>query len=594
MTNTVKKRDYILFAFCAVICYLVFQQGDIGHTGGCSFSYLQGHILDFYEWTAQEGDMYASYMPSTYILFAIWNIPLKLFGIVEKPMVDAPYGVLMYYKLLPTLFYLGSAILIYRIAREAGMRDGKAKLCMYAFLTTPIGFYSQFLFGQYDSFTVFFVLLGIYYYLKDNRALFVLFFALSLPFKYFSLLVFVPMLLLREKNIWKIIRDIVLVTIPYLLELVIYYPSEIFRDYVLGFVPTDYVYSASVQTGSTSLSLVVCTFCLICAWAYFKHVSGKLLLAQWVCFFASLSCAVIFGLSQWHPQWLLFAVPFWVLGAFLHKNTKAFWVLDVLMMLFFCMFLSNAYYNNADQAMMGLGLFGRDMFGKEVMPYLNTELQMRDIYYVKNVSLIGTIFTALMLVSAIFKYPPLAQANLVQEIPHAMRALWARFLIGMAMFVIPAAACYLVACTSPYLCYHAEEEAPIGPLVGKTLSQVFVAPVQDICRIDFYQGNYNRVNTVPLVVTIYEVESGIQVHETVLDTGQFRDNHWISFELEEGTLQQGMQYRIDFEAPGADLQNCISLYKSSEMLSETTYSMEAGVPKEYNLGFRLYRKSRGN
>ena len=26
---------------------------------------------------------------------------------------------------------------------------------MYAFLTAPIGFYSQFLFGQYDSFTVF-------------------------------------------------------------------------------------------------------------------------------------------------------------------------------------------------------------------------------------------------------------------------------------------------------------------------------------------------------------------------------------------------------------------------------------------------------
>ena len=508
MTNTVKKRDYILFSICAVICYLVFQQGDISHTGGCSFSYLQGHILDFYEWTASEGEMYASYMPSTYILFAIWNIPLKLLGIVDGPQLEVHCGVLMYYKLLPTLFYLGSAILMYKIAREIGMEQGKAKLCMYAFLTAPIGFYSQFLFGQYDSFTVFFVLLGIYNYLKDNRTLFVLFFALSLPLKYFSLLVFVPMLLLKEKVIWKIGRDIVLVAIPYALELLIYYPSEIFRDYVLGFTPTDYVYSASFPIGTTNLSLVICTFCLICAWAYFKHVSGKLLEAQWVCFLSSLACAVIFGLSQWHPQWLLFAVPFWVLGAFLHKNTKAFWTIDVLMMLFFCIFLCGVYYNNADQSMMGLGLFGRDMFGKDIMPYLNAEKQMRDIYFMKNMNLAGTIFTALMLVSVIFKYPPIAQANLIQEIPNAMRALWARFLVGMSIFIVPAVMCYLVSCTPPYLNIHVVEQEPLGPLVGTTWSQVFVAPVDDICRIDFYQGSYGRVNTVPLHVTIYEMETG--------------------------------------------------------------------------------------
>ena len=54
MTNTVKKRDYILFAVCALICFLVFQQGDIRHTAGCSFAYLQGHILDFYEWNVKK------------------------------------------------------------------------------------------------------------------------------------------------------------------------------------------------------------------------------------------------------------------------------------------------------------------------------------------------------------------------------------------------------------------------------------------------------------------------------------------------------------------------------------------------------------
>lgn len=44
-----KKIDYILFGIIAVACFLTFQQGDIMHTAGCSYGYLQGHFLDFYE-----------------------------------------------------------------------------------------------------------------------------------------------------------------------------------------------------------------------------------------------------------------------------------------------------------------------------------------------------------------------------------------------------------------------------------------------------------------------------------------------------------------------------------------------------------------
>ncbi len=592
MTNTVKKRDYILFAVCALICFLVFQQGDIRHTAGCSFAYLQGHILDFYEWNVKQADMYASYMPSTYILFAIWNIPVKLLGILEAPKLEVSYWLMMYYKLLPVLFYLGASYLMYKISRELEMDEGKAKLCMYAFLTAPIGFYSQFMFGQYDSFTVFFMLLGIYYYLKDKRWLFLLFFALAIPFKYFPLLVFVPLLLLKEKVVWKILRDMVLVAVPYVLELLIYLPSELFREYVLGFTPTEYVYSASFPTGSTNLSLVICTFCLICAWAYFKRISGKLLLAQWMCFLATLSCTVIFGLSQWHPQWLLFAVPFWVLGAFLHKDTKAFWALDVLMMLFFCIYLCGIYINNADQAMFGWGILGKNMFGRKVMPYLNAELRMRDIYFMKNNNLAGTIFTALMTIGALFKYPPIAQVNITQAIPNAMRALRVRFLVGISIFIVPAAICYLVAALPPYLSLNISNGEPMVPVLEKTITQVFTASDDDIVRIDFFQGTYGRMNTVPLSVTISEIGTGREISHTVFDTSRFRNNTWISIPVKEGDLIEGNQYRIDFQCPDAEISDCICLYRSRDKLDESTYYMESEVRQEYNLCFRLYEKNR--
>lgn len=593
MANTVKKKDYILFAICAGICFLVFQQGDIRHTGGCSIAYLQGHILDFYEWNAYQYDLWASYMPSTYILFAIWNIPLKLFGIVEYPLREVSFWVVMYYKLLPTLAYLASAVMLYRIAAELGMEDGRAKLCMYAFLTAPIGFYSQFLFGQYDSFTVLLMLLGIYYYLKDKRGLFVLFFALSIPFKYFSLLVFIPLLLLREKVIWRIIRDIALAAVPYALELLLYYPSETFREYVLGFTPTGYVFSASFPTGSTNLSLVICTFCLVCAWAYFKNVSGKLLLAQWMCFLASLVCTVIFGLSRWHPQWLLFAVPFWVLGAFLHKDTKAFWFVDVLMMLFFCICLCNIYLDNADQAMFGWGILGRTMYGKAVMPYLGKELRMRDLYFTRNISAAGTVFTALMAAAAVFKYPPIAQVNIAQAVPNAMRALRARFIAGISIFIVPAAVCYLVAALPPYLTLDISQKgAPEAAVIEHTLTQVFTADRDDIVRLDFFQGTFGRTNEVELHVTVSDMETGEQICREVFDASGFKNNTWISIPIEEGALQAGRQYRVDFESPGATAADCICLYRTKDKLDASTYYMEDEEVQEYNLYIRLYEKER--
>ena len=52
-----KKIDYILFGIIAVACFLTFQQGDIMHTAGCSYGYLQGHFLDFYDWDANAYNM---------------------------------------------------------------------------------------------------------------------------------------------------------------------------------------------------------------------------------------------------------------------------------------------------------------------------------------------------------------------------------------------------------------------------------------------------------------------------------------------------------------------------------------------------------
>ncbi|KWX88318.1 hypothetical protein AMQ83_07565 [Paenibacillus riograndensis] len=74
--------DIIVFLFVLVFCFFSFEHADILHTGGSSFTLLDGHFIDFYEVNAERFGI-TNYMISSYILFGIWNFPLKIMGIMN-------------------------------------------------------------------------------------------------------------------------------------------------------------------------------------------------------------------------------------------------------------------------------------------------------------------------------------------------------------------------------------------------------------------------------------------------------------------------------------------------------------------------------
>lgn len=195
------KWDWVLFGVLACFCYFSFVQEDLYLTGNRSWMLYQSSFFDYYdvlhEWT---GDYGANYMPSTFLLYAIWILPLKLLGFAPPPVVTQDRLIFtMWYKLLPVLFYIASAYLIYRIAQKMGLNTRRAKVCMFAFLTMPVALFSQFIFSQYDIFAVFFTLLGLYFYYRGQSSkdkwLFCLFFGIAVTFKYFALLIFFVLLM---------------------------------------------------------------------------------------------------------------------------------------------------------------------------------------------------------------------------------------------------------------------------------------------------------------------------------------------------------------------------------------------------------------
>jgi Gpi18-like mannosyltransferase len=62
------------------------------------------------------------------------------------------------------------------------------------FITAPIAIFAVFDFGQYDIIGVFFTLLGFYFYLKKDFLRFAIFFSIAISFKYFSLVIYIPLI----------------------------------------------------------------------------------------------------------------------------------------------------------------------------------------------------------------------------------------------------------------------------------------------------------------------------------------------------------------------------------------------------------------
>lgn len=587
---TVSVLDYIVYVIIALMCFLTFQQGDIMHTAGSSYGFLQGHILDYYDWVAYEYNIWDSYMPSTYILFALWNIPIKLLGLVTEPERYAiNFQVLMWYKLLPTLFFLGSGMVVYKIAMQVRMGARKAKLCAYAFLTAPIAFFSQFMFGQYDSFTVFFLLLGLLCYLRGNRKLFILFMGIAIPFKLWPLLFFVPLLLLREKNIWKIIRDVILVVIPYVVEFVLFYGNDVFKLCVLNFGATTYMSASGIDAGGVIISYMILLWGFICAWAYFTKPENEVVEVQWIFFLCAMVIVALFGLSQWHPQWLMLAMPFLVLSAFINKNPAKFLFTDIVMMLFYSMYVVNAWPNHVDQELFAWGIFG-DYIHK----YIGTKLMMRDIYLIKDMNFIHTVFTALLVVSAIFKHPVFCSSDFSEEIKNGMKWLRVRFLAGVGIFVIPAVICFISAMNPPYLVYETEEAHRVTePLAGRTISQVFVSPVEKLDSMSFRVATYARKNDVDIEIAILENATDEPVYTTVVNAGNFEDNNWVTLDLSGVSVEADCEYRLEFRCENADENQYITFYRTEDYGSQKEgYAMLDGEKQDYHICFRLYAAER--
>lgn len=450
--------DAILYFITLIFCYFCFNQSDLLHVAGSSFTYLNGHFKDFYEVNnSLMGKGSTTYLPLSYLLFAVWNLPLKLLGIVTQATMHVG-GIIFWYKLLPALFFFGAAFCMYKIGKLIGLNAKNARALTIIWISSPILFFGQFIFGQCDIFYTFFALIGFYYYLKKNIPFFILFFSLTFVFKYFPLFVFIPLLLLVEKRPLRLITYLVLSLLPVALELSFYINSAAFNTSVLGWGMLGRIYMAQIGIfPNVGIFLFLFIWFTICGICYFFPAPEEKNAFFQVSFYICLAvCGVMFMLVLWHPQWLIFITPFLAVTTFMSRKIKDFLFFDFLMMIAFTGFTVIFWQMNVDQQMFNLGVLGQ--FNPNLINPLKAfraagffTLGSNQVFSAVNIYF--TLFSALLLLNILFKFPAKNNAwegnNSIIPVKEYWNYARLRFFGGMAVFIIPALVAYFYTLITP-------------------------------------------------------------------------------------------------------------------------------------------------
>ena len=136
LNKPISKVDWFFFFLIYIFCYFVFLHGDILGVNSSSISYLAGHIRDFYDFNpAHKTEALCNYLPSTYILFAVWNIPIYLLKFVScptTPLDKIPLFAVFWFKLLPNIFYFFISVVLFKISKLLGFKQ--IKTVHYAYM----------------------------------------------------------------------------------------------------------------------------------------------------------------------------------------------------------------------------------------------------------------------------------------------------------------------------------------------------------------------------------------------------------------------------------------------------------------------------
>ena len=373
----ISKLDYWVYGVSLALCFLLFKQSDLTHTNASSFAYLHGHFWDFYDYNnTRMGDN--NYLPIFYWFFAIWNIPLKLLGLIpevtSETWMQATVIQTIWSKLLLAVFFFATVNIVGKIAKQVCAAQAndqgiqKENLPKLLFATSPIAIFAVFIFGGYDIFALFFMLLGLHAYFTKDFKWFVVWFSVAISFKYFAAFAYLPLVLIIEKRFIHLVIYGLLGLVVTAIQFALYWHSDVFLGEIFGLA------TAKAAGNSFKIRTIIVNlfYCFMCFYLYFSKFDYRLDAIKWyerAIYACLLSYALLFSWVLWHPQWIILITPFVCFSILFIRSQKLLILLlaiETLGYLGFAVYTMNNWVGNVDNTMLYGGVFG------ELLPQTNT------------------------------------------------------------------------------------------------------------------------------------------------------------------------------------------------------------------------------
>lgn len=220
ITNNLSSKDKMMWFFLVtgILFFMAnYYYVDLEETTYSTLNFLRaiisGKPTDFYStcYPINQGSLLGKpiiggvYSVVLYVIFSLWEWPLLIYEYATGNSFFYSFAMVSYSKGILLLFFGLSIWAMYRlIIRVFGNEIQDINNYLFLYASCPLCLYAILVTTTYDIISVFFTIFALYYYLENDKK-YLIFFSLAIACKIFAIWIFIPLLLLREKRIWKII-----------------------------------------------------------------------------------------------------------------------------------------------------------------------------------------------------------------------------------------------------------------------------------------------------------------------------------------------------------------------------------------------------
>lgn len=366
---------WLIITFISLISVFLYCTSDICVTASHGIylldSLFKGEFFELYtNYYNNPNTITAMYDIALYIVFAIWNIPVFALYKLGNPFLinitTLTVGTMLWNKLLILIFVLLYCLIMKSIMEEFDIARQDQIYLYYLTFTSFMFVFPVLMMGEYDIIQITFSLLGILGYIRSNNKLFLISFIIAISMKYFALFIFIPLLLLKIKNIFKI-GVIVLISLcgPILNRIIFAGDSAYQYSKAFSEEKTMLLLENKVIGNFQQSSIILLLFLIIFLICYYVEPE-KIDIKRYVIYIPALVYATMFGFMKFGTYWLVMLIPYITLLILTNSDKKQTNLLLLTLVEISALFL-NLYFHhdNLDGVLLERGIF-RKIFNGEL------------------------------------------------------------------------------------------------------------------------------------------------------------------------------------------------------------------------------------